>query len=1030
MMSSRSFTPGFRSVTLLAALLVVLVATGGYLYRQNGPPGDRDSEYVDFNRHIRPILSTNCYVCHGPDISTREAGLRLDLRDSAIVELESGERAVIPGDADHSALIQRVTAANPEDRMPPAEFKKVLTREEVDLLRRWIDQGAEWKKHWSLVPPERNDIPAVRRTRYVDNAIDRFIVARLEREGLKPAPAASKEKLIRRLSFVLTGLPPTPDGLDAFLSDASPGAYERLVDRLLASPHFGERWTRHWMDVVRYADTKGHEFDFPVPGAWQYRDYLIRAFNEDVPYDQLVREHLAGDLLAAPRLNPEHGFDESRLGTAFFALGEGKHSPVDLVVDEAERIDNIIDVSSKAFQGLTVACAKCHDHKFDPIPTTDYYAWYGIIKSTRFAPLAVNVGWETRTAISTIEAHDATMRRVVATRWKEDLQRQTAHFPIEVSTSEEKTGYGCSPVDSSAALVLGDFRGGRFDGWYANGLAFGGAPLSGDLQFDETRRRVGSIGRPRASSAALSRRLMGALRSPDFEIAHDYITVRAAGRKSVARVVIDNFQLIRNPIYGGLEKNIDDPDMHDVQFDLRMWKGRRAYLELLPGWYDRHDFFVDDTSYVEAEYAVRHDGALDEEVTSRCAARDRAIEHDEALRMVHRWEQASSTPEDIRGINALMYRGLLTTSTDSWSGQLEDIASERRASESKIALPDVMMGVVEGEGQDHPVFLRGNVSAPGEQAVPRRALTLYDPEQTPFEAQGDGRLEWAASVTDPANPLTARVMVNRVWHHVFGYGLVESVDNFGIQGALPSHPELLDFLALRFIEDGWSIKSLIRSLVLSQTFRRSLAASEKAQEIDPENRLLQHYPTRRLEAEAIRDAVLAASGQLNTTLYGESVPVHLSPFMKGRGRPEISGPLDGDGRRSIYIAVRRNFLPPMMLVFDMPIPFTTFGRRNTSTVPAQSLTLLNDPFIAEQAVYWARKMVALKELDAAGRIRHMYRSALSREPTDAEVAAGLAFLETQADTYGLAETRWLNDARPWADFGHVIFNMKEFIHLI
>ena len=1013
---------------VLVALPVILVLVAGWFALGRADTGsDALPEVVDFNQHIRPILSSNCYVCHGPDVSTREAGLRLDLRDSAIVVLESGVAAVVPGNSDASELIRRVSTTREDEQMPPAEVKRTLSTHEVDLLKRWIDQGAEWKKHWSIEPVARPIPPAVFKKRHINNDIDRFIVHELEEKGLKPAPLTSKESLVRRLSFVLTGLPPTPEGVAAFVNDRSPDAYEKLVDRLLDSPHFGERWARHWMDVVRYADTKGHEFDFPVVGAWQYRDYLIRAFNQDLPYDQLLTEHLAGDLIPRPRLHKETGRNESVLGTAFFALGEGKHSPVDLAIDESERIDNVIDVTSKTFQGLTVSCAKCHDHKFDPIPTADYYSWYGIIKSTRLSLYAANEDQGVQEKIRELRALKDQVKEQVAAQWSGDLEALDGalQLPVQVPAvplADALAQFG----DSAAAMPLGDFRSGSFDSWMVSGTAFGDAPLAGDVRIDP-EGEVQALMPMRATSASMSKKLLGALRSPDFDIEHDYITVRAAGEKSFIRVIIDNFQLIRYPIYGGLEQEVDSVAMMDYRFDVSMWKGRPAYIEVISAWDKGNEqFLADSTSYVEVEYAFAHSEALKQVSLDTDKIRRLSVDPAAASAALARWKANESSSEDIHLLNALLENGVLSATIPGTEGVL---GRQNEVSHS-IPDPELIVGVADGSGTDHPVFIRGDIKNPSADRIPRRALTLYNPEETAFVGAGSGRLQWAASMTDAANPLTARVMVNRIWHHVFGRGLVETVDNFGVQGKMPTHPDLLDYLASRFVEQQWSIKAVIREMVLSQAFQRSVRASIQSESSDPENMLLHHYPARRLEAEAIRDAILSVSGRLNSEMYGQGVPVYLSPFMTGRGRPRESGPLDGDGRRSIYISLRRNFLPPMMVTFDMPIPFTTFGKRNTSTVPAQSLTLLNDPFVMDQAEYWAQEIIALKELGTRDRIQVMYQTAFARDPEEHEITEGIEFLTSQAAHYGLDLGEWQNDMRPWADYGHAIFNMKEFIYLI
>ncbi|MFK7848665.1 MAG: PSD1 and planctomycete cytochrome C domain-containing protein [Rhodothermales bacterium] len=1012
---------------LVALLLFALIASGAYLVNRSSD--DALPDVVAYNEHIRPILSTNCYVCHGPDISTREAGLRLDLRDSAIVALESGNFAIVPGKGSESEMISRVTSLDPEERMPPPELKKILSDHEVALLKKWIDQGAEWQEHWSLVPPEKPAVPRVRRTWQAENDIDRFIVAAMEQQKLSPANEANKEALIRRLSFVLTGLPPTPEGVRAFLEDDAPDAYEKLVDRLLDSPHYGERWARHWMDMVRFANTRGHEFDFPVIGANHYRDYLIRAFNADLPYDQLITEHLAGDLMETPRLHPGEGFNESALGTVFFGLGEGKHSPVDTQLEEYDRTDNIIDVTSKTFQGLTVACAKCHDHKFDPIPTTDYYALYGIIKSSRYAMRVANQTSEIEEQVVELKDMQTRFRDTLADTWLEQIS-EAATYAVElkqseISLPENIDSVQVNSVQVNSTQVIGDFTSGDFTGWIPDGLAFDQMVAPGIPRFEgKESGELTALTPPRVSSAAVSSRLFGVLRSPDFELKHNFLTVRAVGKEARIRVIMDNFQLIQNPIYGELEAEVDTSALLDYTLDLRMWKGKKMYLEFLPAKFHRHEFVREDNAYIEAVYAVTHDEekpvffkeTVDNGDISGVAARDAIVA----------WREGKGTAGDIALINGLLEAGVLTKAHPSMADTRENWVQ----AEQKLPAQEYYMGIIDGIGADHPVFIRGAMTTPSDSLVPRRGFTVHDKTQAAFETDGSGRMHFVQSLLDPDNPLTSRVMVNRLWHYVFGKGLVETVDNFGVQGKYPSHPELLDYLAIQFVEDGWSIKNMLRQMVLTKTFRRATVASSEAGERDPENIYLQHYPIRRLEAEAIRDAMLVTSGRFNPTMYGEDVPIHLTKFMEGRGRPAEVGPLDGDGRRSIYVSVRRNFLQPFMLVFDMPIPFTTFGKRNTSNVPAQSLTLLNDPFVLDQAEHWAQELISLKELGMEQKIAHIYLKAFARAPKPEEVEQALAFLEQQAATYALEAGEFLNDKRPWRDFCHTIFNMKEFIHLV
>ncbi|MXW64744.1 MAG: DUF1553 domain-containing protein [Bacteroidetes bacterium SB0662_bin_6] len=1028
--------PGF----LRGRVLIGLGALGALalIFLITSPTSDADVDLpdeVDFNYHIRPILSNNCYVCHGPDVSTREADLRLDLREHATARLEGGGRAIVPGNTRRSLLVQRITAEDPEVRMPAKEAKKTLSPREIALLERWIKQGAEYKEHWSLIPPAKPGVPEVPAGWPATGAIDRFIGARLSGAGLKPAPPASREGLIRRLSYVLTGLPPSPEEVRAFVADESPDAYERLVDRFLDSPRFGERWARHWMDLTRYADARGHEFDYTVQGSWRYRDYLIRAFNADVPYDRFVAEHLAGDMLETPRRHPERGFDESVLGTAFYALGDATHSPVDVRQDEADRIDNIIDVTTKTFQGLTVACARCHDHKFDPIPTTDYYSLYGIFESMRFAPTSL-LTTDLTARLDSIKALKTEMRQRLADGWLGELaeapvQQAALRFPQEEDRADEPSEPVSQGDETSSFRVLGDFRYGSFDGWFTHEPAFGRDPVMGEPILDRREMTLDSLAFGVASSQRWTRGIPGALRSPTFVIEHDTIAVMAAGHQSTLRIIIDNFQLIQAPIYGGLEQVVKDSDLRLHHFDVNMWRGRKAYVEVLAGIYEKgrhvsenHHLVGDDSTYIEVAYAVAYTGELPDmalHYSSSSGASPDAVQQ-----AVRAWASGQAEAAQIALLNASLRQGLLGASLDpvaSLIAQIEEV-------QTRLDEVDRFTGVTDGDAVHSPVFERGSYRVLAGDPVPHRFLTALDPDGAPFTTTASGRLELARAITNPENPLTARVMVNRLWHHVFGRGLVETVDNFGAQGKLPTHPALLDYLALRFVEQGWSVKSMIREMVRSHTFRQSTQADAQAAEIDPENLLWHYYPVRRLEAEAIRDGILAVSGRLDTTMYGEPVPIHLTEFMEGRGRPAASGPLDGAGRRSIYIAMRRNFLSPMMLAFDMPIPFSTFGKRNTTNVPAQSLTMLNDSLVVQQSAVWAGNLVALHGLDVDEKIDHIYLTALSRLPTEEERDNAIAFIRQQANGYGLSEEEAFDDLRSWAAYCHVVLNLKEFIYLV
>ena len=964
-------------------------------------------DHPDFNFDIRPILSENCFLCHGPDVSTREADLRLDIKEGATAILKSGNTAIVSGHPEKSELIRRITCLEEEERMPPIETKKKLTKREIDLLKKWIEQGAEWQLYWAFIAPSKTKLPAG----YQGNTMDWFINEKLDGINLKPAKEADKNSLIRRLSYLLIGLPPTSEEVMFFENDHSEDAYEKLVDRLLSSSHFGERWARHWMDLVRYADTRGHEYDFPVIGAWHYRDYLIRAFNADVPYNQFIKEHLAGDLLENPRFHPTENVNESALATAFFAMGEGTHSPVDIKKDEADRIDNMIDVTSKTFQGMTLACARCHDHKFDPLPTADYYSLYGILESTRFSLVPARSGLQALALVDSIEQYKKAVRELVA--GLNDDPKKAIAMPI--SNTGEETGF----FKNNRVEVIGNFRNGSLSGWFSSGIAFGNKNALGDPVFDFEKNKITHFKKAMASSQIYGKGVHGVLRSPTFTINKDRILVRAAGNEATLRIVIDNFQLIQDPIYGGLEKQLLAEDWKGFEMDVSMWKGHKAYIEIMPGRYvakngKYHHFDIKKEAWVEVEYAVAFDD--EKSMMNSPVLKNKKFPYKKVMKD---WVNGNPSLNSIYILNKKLRTNGLKYNNSSVASLFYKIDSLSNL----LCDSTFVVGVTDGDVVFSSIFIRGDHKQLGDEKQPHGHLTALDGFYERFPQKGSGRMALANAIAHPENPLTARVMVNRIWRHLFGRGIVETVDNFGLQGKLPTHPELLDHLAVSFMENGWSVKKMIRQIVLSETFKRSTNASSKSKKQDPQNLLLQHFPIRRLEAEAIRDGILATSGRLDTTMFGEPFDVYLTGFLEGRGRPPQSGEVDGDGRRSIYQTIRRNFLPQFMMAFDMPTPFSTFGKRNTSNVPAQSLALMNDPFVKGQAEFWAKRLME-KEMKLENRIEKIYLTAFARKPKKEELKEAVHFFEEQKD---------LNEGKEewqiWADYCHAVFNMKEFIFL-
>jgi hypothetical protein len=1054
-----------------------------------------------FESKIRPVLVERCYRCHSAQAEKLKGGLRLDSQAGLLQGGEDGP-VIVPGAPDKSRLITALEYTDPDLQMPP---KGKLPEGQIADFVAWVKAGAPWpeehvaqplakaagfdweerrKEHWAWQPIRAPKVPEVHDEDWCRNPVDAFILARLEQNHLQPAPPAVKNALLRRVYFDLIGLQPSPNDLDDFLADSSPGAYEKVVDRLLASPHFGERWARHWLDLVRYAETLGHEFDYPNPNAWRYRDYVIRAFNADVPYDQFVIEHVAGDLLERPRRHPTEGFNESVIGTGFYWLGQRDHSPVDVRQHQAEVIDNQIDVLTKTFLGLTVACARCHDHKFDAIPTQDYYSLYGIFSSSRYAqaaidrpealadkveqlkslkerlPEAVAPAWirqasEVARYLRAAQEVDGATNRPVGEVIAEVSQRRqletnrlqqwvSARHELERIASKKQNSTG-SQSSMTNRVVFADFaRGGEssLKGWFTDGPAFGsGVARCGDFQVGTAARPVARlVDSPAADSGIISKRLQGALRSPTFTIERRYIHILAAGRDSRINVPVDNFTMIRDPIYGGLKHALNDDRFQWVTVDVEMWKGHRAYLEFsdmtTPDPADEsHRGEWGKTGYLAVRQVVFSDQAeapaLEEpEEPARCLLGVPELGQQTVVQAVEAWAGSAKpclNAEQAALLNWLIEHRLIDGAADAEAARL---ATRYAEIEATIPDPVRVLAMTDGTGLDEPVFIRGNHHLLGAVA-PRGFLeAIAGRDQKPIE-HGSGRLELAERMVDPSDPFLARVMVNRVWLHLFGRGIVGTPDNFGVLGERPSHPELLDWLANWYRTEGrWSTKKLIRLLVTSSTYRMSSQPRDSgAEQADPDDALWHRMPVRRLEGEVIRDAVLSLSGKLNPTMFGPPVPVHLTEFMDGRGRPGRSGPLDGNGRRSIYLEVRRNFINPMMRAFDMPVPFSSVGRRTVSNVPAQSLTLLNDPFIVGEARGLARRVLERSGLSPEQRIDQLYQMAFSRTPTATEVEEDLSFLKTQATSYGLAEGSWRNETQVWSDLCHVLLNVKEFVFI-
>ncbi|MEM7146729.1 MAG: DUF1553 domain-containing protein [Verrucomicrobiota bacterium] len=1025
-MTDHLFARGGGIVVVLC--LVCVGAAGGAV------PAAEDLEF--FEARIRPVLAQDCYECHST-AEKAKGGLLLDSREGLLKGGDTGP-AIVPGRPEESLLIRAVRHEDEDLAMPKAGVK--LDAEIVADLERWIAMGApdprdeppsadevaedrSWEairdrrsQWWSFQPVAEVEPPVG--TGWSDHAVDRFLEEAMTERGLSPAEEAEKRVLIRRLSFALRGLPPTGEEIDRFLADDRAAAWEALVDEMLESPRFGERWARHWMDWVRYAESHGSEGDTLVPYAWRYRDYLIRALNADVPYDELVREHLAGDLLAEPRVNGELGLNESAIGPAHLRMVFHGFDPTDALAELVRFTDDQINVVSKAFQGLTVSCARCHDHKFDPISDEDYYAWYGIFSSTRPGQVVVDDAVTRGRHLEELRGLKGEIREVVAEAWRAGIGELDAAF-FEGAAKDER---GKARSDAGHPLHLwvrldeardaeeiealweeferegsGDgqgrsgwrFEGGEAHGWLAEGLALGGeASGPGEFRVLPSGDRVLSGLYPSGLySHLISDKHAGVAASPRFTIEHDKVSVRLlGGGRAFARLAVQNYPIQGGNVYRMFEEPETD-EMGWATWDVSYWKGDRGHVEVVT----RDDRMgargrrglppeTNERSYFGVAEVVLHDedevlpvagGSLGRALArARRAGSDGDEVYREALaRAVRRWEAGRMDDDEVALLDWFVRREALPTLIAEIPGAGE-LVERYRELEDEIAHPRRAPGVFDHVGEDSPLFVRGDPRKPGEM-ISRRFLEVVD--DRPYETELSGRLELAEDLLREDNPLTARVAVNRIWHYLFGRGLCATVDNFGRMGEKPSHPELLDYMAGRFVDEGWSIKEMIRHLVTSRAYRMSSVVSGEAREADPGNIWLSRFGVRRLEGEAIRDALLAVSGRMDPTMYGVGVA-------------------EGSARRSVYLALKRNSLNSFLEIFDAPAPGGPKGRRDVTNVPAQSLAMLNDPFVLSCAEEWAG-VLARDERPFEAVVSRMFETVLGREPTDEEMEAARGYLD-------------------------------------
>ncbi|WP_414665085.1 DUF1553 domain-containing protein [Horticoccus sp. 23ND18S-11] len=960
---------------------------------------------IDYNRDVRPILSNTCFRCHGPDAGSRKAKLRLDVRAEAIAAHRSGLTPVVPGRPDQSEVVQRIESSDPEEMMPPPDSNLSLSARERAVLRRWIAEGAEYQPHWAFVAPKAAALPAVARADWARNAIDRFVLARLEREGLSPAQEADRSTLLRRVSFDLTGLPPTLAALDAFLADTRSDAYERAVDALLASPAYGERMASDWLDAARYADSNGF-FRDNTRQVWPWRDWVIQAFNRNLPYDQFTIEQLAGDLLPNPTA-------EQRIATGFnrnhMVTGETG------IIDEEYRVEYVADrleTTSTVWLGLTVACARCHDHKYDPISQREYFQLFAFFNSgvekglvsPDDPPPVMDVTTPEQKAIWDRLRENRRTTESVFNQAAEPLKNRMASL-VEAAAHELKppqTGVvarvdfepeGSPSADHTAARpsekggvyyepgLLGQAA--RFDGMQHLELP-AATPLAADKPW-----AIGVWVKATESLVCVASKIEPTGDRRGFELiwAKGQLQINLVDRWIASAIEVVSSEPIKRADWNHVVVSYDGS---------RRAAGVRVFADGVETRLNvGRDSLQGSITNGEPFRIGRRDsglgfyGQLDE-----LRILDRAVSGDEAR--VWYWSErlpsvfaVASGKRDARQ-QKLLLDYLVERHADAAVREAHRVAHAAREAEEafRATLPKTLVMQEVASPRATAVLKRGQYDAPGEIVAPD-VLSLLGPLPAGAPRNRLGLAQW---LTSPEHPLTARVAVNRLWLQCFGEGIVATLNDFGLQGELPSHRELLDWLAVRFVQSGWDMKQLLRLIATSATYRQSSVPTPALLDRDPANRLLARGPRFRLPAEMIRDHALAASGLLVSKMGGPPVKPYQPPGLweAVSYNGELSYQVDrGDGlwRRTVYSHWKRTSPPPGVLVLDGPTRETCVVRRPRTNTPLQALLLLNDETYVEAARALAAQVLAPADRSDDDRFRELFRRATARIPDATELAA-------------------------------------------
>jgi mono/diheme cytochrome c family protein len=923
-----------------------------------------EKDAVDYGKQILPIISQNCFHCHGQDEHSRKAKLRLDVREEAIKERKDGTFAIKPRDVSKSELVTRITSTDPDEVMPPPKEGKKLQASEVELLKKWIQQGAPYQKHWAFTAPVKPALPAVKNKKWVRNDIDRFVLARLEAEGLKPSAPAEKSILLRRVSLDLIGLPPTPEEMAAFLKDKSPNAYEKAVDRLLASPRYGERWARMWLDIARYADSAGYGSDPLRLNIWPYRDWVIKAFNSNMRFDEFTIEQLAGDLL-------DNATEDQKVATAFhrntMTNTEGGTE------DEEWRVAAVkdrCDVTVQAWMGLTMGCAQCHSHKFDPITQKEYYQFFAIFNQT--------------------EDSDKPDERPTMALYKPEERKKISELDTQIA-AKEKALENANPEILAALAQWEKNRPGSNLWTVLEPVTFKADSGGGFKKLSDNSLLATNLPPMKDNYTVTYRTSVSKLSALKLEVlADDSLPKKGPGRNATGNFLLNHIDVTVN----GKPVKILRATATFTEMKYSVTDAIDAMTKPKKGWSvdgstNKHQSAVFEfaervpagevTVKLVQQYGKKQTiGRFKVSVTTTATPVNLVPENIESILAIAADKRSAAQKDEL----AKWYRPFV----QSISEQVKAVAELKKQREAikPVDLP-VMVELPAKERRVSHILFKGNYLAPSDEVSPG-APAAFNPWPAGAPTNRLGVAKWLMS---PENPLTARVIANRFWAQIFGRGIVETEEDFGTQGTKPTHPELLDYLAIELRDSGWDIKRYLKMLVMSATYQQSSRVTPELLKKDPRNYLLARAPRRRLDAEFVRDQALALSGLLSAKIGGPSVyppqPDNLWRAAFNGQRSYTTSTGEDRYRRGIYTIWRRTIPHPSMSTFDAPSRETCTFRRLPTNTPLQAYVTLNDPIYVEAAQAFGRRLAKTEAATLPKRIEYGLKLALCRQPTKREI---------------------------------------------